>query len=367
MGNNTGMQLRRLTYVSGSCHKYSLAAVLLVVAGLLFFVPQYHWRLNVRSSPDSNAIPKSILYRKYLHSMNLPKSSDGIPYAEIEIIRRDCGQLCNTSRPGSPGPYFNHVTAPVNCEAIFKNTYIDKGHGLKEAPRYIPNKLLKDFTMNFQLPVSEWYFDMPYLNTKSKTPVWTKESVEHQISLAKKGILDGTYDSSETNALRDGLKHAPGVKDGRVLVIGSENPWVEACVLEAGAKEVVTLEYGEIRSLHPKIKTFIPQAFRMAYLNKTLGEFDAVVTFSSVEHSGLGRYGDGLNPWGDIIAIARAWCVTKKGGSLTIGVMFDNEKDYIQFNAARYYGKIRYPYLATNWKQHYRGHGSQKIHVFVKP
>jgi hypothetical protein len=56
------------------------------------------------------------------------------------------------------------------------------------------------------------------------------------------------------------------------------------------------------------------------------------VTFSSVEHSGLGRYGDALNPWGDIIAIARAWCVTKQGGSLTIGVMYDYNNDCIRFN-----------------------------------
>ena len=35
--------------------------------------------------------------------------------------------------------------------------------------------------------------------------------------------------------------------------------------------------------------------------------FDAVVSFSSIEHSGLGRYGDALNPWGDLIAAAQAW------------------------------------------------------------
>jgi hypothetical protein len=57
--------------------------------------------------------------------------------------------------------------------------------------------------------------------------------------------------------------------------------------------------------------------------------FDAIVTFSSVEHSGLGRYGDALNPWGDIIAIARAWCITKQGGSLTIGVMYAYDNDDI--------------------------------------
>ncbi|NYT47316.1 MAG: DUF268 domain-containing protein [Candidatus Methanofishera endochildressiae] len=50
---------------------------------------------------------------------------------------------------------------------------------------------------------------------------------------------------------------------------GSENPWVEACVLEAGAKEIVTLEYGEIISKHPKIKTMTPLQFRKSYLSDT--------------------------------------------------------------------------------------------------
>jgi len=35
---------------------------------------------------------------------------------------------------------------------------------------------------------------------------------------------------------------------------------------------------------------------------------------------GLGRYGDALLPWGDLLAIARAWCVTKPKGDLIIGV-----------------------------------------------
>lgn len=284
----------------------------------------------------------------------------------LELIRQDCGMLCNTSQKGMPGPYFDHITAPVDCLALFKNDHIDNGHGLERAPWKIPKELLSDFTMNFRIPVSEWYFSEIYLNAKSKTPIWTEEMIEHYILQARKETLKGSYVISETNALRDGLRHASGVKNGRVLVIGSEDPWVEACALEAGAKEVVTLEYGEIKSLHPQIKAYTPKDFRRKYLNKTLGKFDAVITFSSVEHSGLGRYGDALNPWGDIIAIARAWCVTRRGGSLTIGVMYDEENDYLRFNAGRWYGKIRYPYLTTNWKQTYRGYGSQRIHVFVK-
>ncbi|CAC5400603.1 unnamed protein product [Mytilus coruscus] len=285
----------------------------------------------------------------------------------VEYIRKDCGELCETNAMGVPGPYFDQITVPIDCQALFKNEHIDRGHGLSIAPKTIPKHLHMDFTMNNRLKVSSWYFNEAYLGKTAKMPVWTEQIIEDYISLAKDNKLEGTYGVSETNALRDGLKHAPaGIMNGRVLVIGSEIPWVEACVLEAGAREVVTLEYGKIVSKHPKIKTMIPDQFRKNYLNKTLGSFDAIVTFSSIEHSGLGRYGDGLNPWGDIIAIARGWCVTKEGGSLTIGVQYSYEMDYIKFNAARWYGKIRYPYLTTNWNQHYRGHGQQRVHVFTK-
>ena len=88
------------------------------------------------------------------------------------------------------------------------------------------------------------------------------------------------------------------------------------------------------------------------------------MTFSSVEHAGLGRYGDALNPWADVLEIARAHCVTKPGGSLVIGVMYGS--DTVVWNAHRIYGPKRWPYLTTNWDQHYLGNGQQKVHVFVK-
>ena len=38
-----------------------------------------------------------------------------------------------------------------------------------------------------------------------------------------------------------------------------------------------------------------PLEFRRHFLENKLEQFDAVVTYSSVEHSALGRYGDMLN------------------------------------------------------------------------
>ena len=65
----------------------------------------------------------------------------------------------------------------------------------------------------------------------------------------------------------------------------------------------------------------------------------------------LGRYGDSLNPWGDIITIAQAWCVSKPDAQLAVGVpTIVHGRDRVEFNAARVYGPRLYPYLVTNWK-----------------
>ena len=81
-----------------------------------------------------------------------------------------------------------------------------------------------------------------------------------------------------------------------------------------------------------------------------MDNFDAVFTYSSIEHSGLGRYGDHLNPWGDIISIAQAWCVSTPEAKLAIGLpTIMNGKDRIEFNAHKVYGPRLYPFLVTNW------------------
>lgn len=164
----------------------------------------------------------------------------------------------------------------------------------------------------------------------------------------KKRELAGTYGVIETNQLIDALKRMR-LKDSSILVIGSERPWVEACALSLGAKEVTTVEYGGIQSTHPQVKTFTPDQLRESP-EMFMERFDAIISFSSVEHSGLGRYGDALNPWGDRQAMARAWCMTKPGGQLAVGVPY-NTVDTIHYNAHREYGPIQLPHLLANWKQ----------------
>jgi hypothetical protein len=302
----------------------------------------------------------------------------------LRRVQEACGQLCNMSAanlvPGSP---FGHVQQHILCKAIWNESGIDAQRETNQAPATLPNAWVDEFTMGGRYPMANFcretrhpgcnsagVLDSRYLGHKARTPVWGRAWVDSIVSQARSHTLGGTYGLEETGRLRDALLFDQGVaiKGARVLVIGSENPWVEALCLSVGAAEVTTLEYGAIRTDHPQLKTFTPDAFRSAYLAGSIHPFDIVVTFSSLEHSGLGRYGDALNPWGDIIAVARSWCVTKQKAKLIIGVMYNLEHEGIKFNAHREYGNVRYPYLATNWRLLWR-HPSptgQRVHVFEK-
>ena len=102
--------------------------------------------------------------------------------------------------------------------------------------------------------------------------------------------MGGSYGQEVIDDMFRHLTEEMSIKDKHILVIGSQRPWVETTVLEAGAKHVTTLEYVPIKSEYEKITTITPEELTKQYINGTLPHFDGMVTFSSVEHSGLGRY-----------------------------------------------------------------------------
>jgi hypothetical protein len=277
-----------------------------------------------------------------------------------------CGELCSANRPVTAGRPFGSTTAKINCEALFREDGIDAKREQEKAPYDVSEDFIRNITMGGRIPWKRYeeHFDNAYLGASAKVGNWTRELIDEWVQKALSGELEGNYGVAEARALMDSL-HKADLRGKNVLVVGSESPWVEALCLAAGAAHVTTLEYGVIHCAHPSVSTMTPSVFRKKYLAGTLGKFERVVTFSSLEHPGLARYGDALNPWGDIIAVARTWCVADdKDGKLVIAVPYGD--DAIFFNAHRQYGPVRYPYLVTNWRLEYEGIGSQRVHVFKK-
>ena len=54
-----------------------------------------------------------------------------------------------------------------------------------------------------------------------------------------------------------------------------------------GAKHITTFDYIQIKSEHPQIEVVTPPELSQKFAKGT--QFDLVISFSSLEHSGLGR------------------------------------------------------------------------------
>jgi len=296
-------------------------------------------------------------------------SSDPYDDAHREMMLKGCGEICDATITGNPGKYFNEVRKKVDCMGLYSNVENDAPAKVWPPPRQIPKSMERDFSRNGK--IVGYYLHAQYSGNASYENVWTKALVEETMELARKGQLRGTYTVDTTNRIRSlFMDQKASIQGKHMYVIGSETPWIEALLLLAGAEHVTTIEYGSIRSEHPRVSTMLPSVVREKYLNNTLPLFDGGATFSSLEHSGLGRYGDTLNPWGDLQAMAKAWCITKDNGPMFAGVPTAGH-DRLAFNAHRIYGKERWAQLMANWKQmdherplHYNQEGT--MYYFTK-
>jgi hypothetical protein len=69
----------------------------------------------------------------------------------------------------------------------------------------MPIELVDAYTMGGRIRTGTLYFNEQFLGQKQSMPVWTVETVNKMIQLAKQEILEGTYGRNDTNSLRDGL------------------------------------------------------------------------------------------------------------------------------------------------------------------
>ena len=234
-------------------------------------------------------------------------------------------------------------------------------------PEQIPEHLVEGYSYGGRvrltiLPKSQ-QMNQRYVGNSAAEAGWTAKLVDQWAAACMNGSLEGSYGAAETVGVAAAMAHVRP-KGAKVLVVGSERPWVEACLVGLGAVEVVTIEYGGIISTHPKVTTMTPAEVRKQAA-RYMGYFDAVVSHSSLEHSGLGRYGDAMNPWGDRQATARAWCMTRKGGRMLVGVPEEpgGKGDMVYYNQHRYYGPLQLAHLSANWKQVWSG--NSKYHRMV--
>lgn len=156
----------------------------------------------------------------------------------------------------------------------------------------------------------------------------------------------------DKNVLKPALiKYKHLISEKRVAVVGTEKPWAEAMLLNLGANNVTTIEYRELIIEDERVTTITPYRLAEQFISGHGAPFDTVFTYSSLEHSGLGRYGDPITPFGDLEATAQVWCMVKPGGHfiLAVPVSADRNKCSVMWNGCYIYGAVRLQHLTANW------------------
>ena len=132
------------------------------------------------------------------------------------------------------------------------------------------------------------------------------------------------------------------IKDKDVLIIGSANPWYEAVAIEFGAKSVTVVEYSDRPNIFPNVTYIKPEEVPL------YKKWDACISISSYEHDGLGRYGDPINPDGDLEAMSDLKNYLVTGGILYLALPLGADK--VVWNAHRIYGFWRFPLMVKDWE-----------------
>lgn len=131
------------------------------------------------------------------------------------------------------------------------------------------------------------------------------------------------------------------IQGKNVMIVGSETFWVELLCVLGDACEVTTVEYRPIEwSVPPKanLRTLSWDDF-ICDLAIHERRYDLILSYSSIEHSGLGGYGDRITPLGDLLTFHLMARCTKPTGICAVAVPVG--QDLTHFNAHRIYGEKR--------------------------
>jgi hypothetical protein len=192
----------------------------------------------------------------------------------------------------------------------------------------------QDYSLQGQIPFREWYFNESQINVSH---LYEPRHVEMLKLKAKK--RETNYYGQTDNWLFHALVDFP-IFGKDVLVIGSLMPWYELILLEHHCKSCTVVEYREQPTKITGITYIQPHELKDQ-------KFDCIFSISSYEHDGLGRYGDPLNPNGDLESMKNVQHNLRDEGLMFLVVPVG--QDEIVWNAHRVYGKVRMPKLIEHW------------------
>ena len=201
------------------------------------------------------------------------------------------GQACTTD-------CFINIKKEMTQESCFNlfRDLIDQFNAPFESPplrfNQLQTSLHSEFSLNNTIPMIDYYFDANQ-NKDDQTVHWNEEALAD--------VVYSNYCFENFQYCRQMFdKYTNMLQGKRVAIIGSLSPWLEASLLLAGVGHIITSEYLPIHTNVTELTTVMPHQLANRYVTGDWTAVDFVMSFSSIEHNGLGRYGDPLDPYGDL-------------------------------------------------------------------
>lgn len=207
----------------------------------------------------------------------------------------------------------------------------------EKPPRDIPKELRDEYTLNNKIKI-----EYQYANDSRKPDeslIYTKKHIDSYLKHIRK---KRTFHYRKTDFWLYQALEKYSIQGKEVAIIGSDTPLYESICLAYGGKPT-TIEYNKIISKDARLKVMTVEEYE-----ENRKRFDMAFSISSFEHDGLGRYGDPINPNGDLEAMKKMKYILKPNGILFLAVPIG--KDAVVWNVHRIYGRIRLPMLLAEWK-----------------
>lgn len=161
------------------------------------------------------------------------------------------------------------------------------------------------------------------------------------------------------------LVPARGLKRG--ADIGCATGCFPAMQLSAGIEQCTVFEVRPTEVNDSRVEVRIQD---LTYAEDVEPEFDLVTCLSTIEHIGLGRYGDPIDPWGDLKLAANLRRLVRPGGLLLLSfpvgrgaVVYNMHRIYSPQRRAALFGDLRLLERATGRSR--LGHIRHKVEVAV--
>ena len=181
--------------------------------------------------------------------------------------------------------------------------------------------------------------------TNTNRPVWRKEALDLHLSYIKEGRDVGPSHYVGSHKALQRAMDVVNVKGKSTGIFGSISPWVESILHYNGVKSpTMTVDYNQPISFDERMETE-----SMISMLEGDRQFEVIVSYSSIEHDGQGRYGDPLDPDGDLAAMKEVWIKVSPGGCLILNVPI-GLTDTFTWYSQRYYGPSRLPLLVRGWE-----------------